>query len=60
MDDPAYQNPLIWPRLTHYNPKPDPLDRWLFGGFGVLCVIWGIVILGLLVYGAISTIVAAV
>ncbi|KKL59049.1 hypothetical protein LCGC14_2219190 [marine sediment metagenome] len=40
--------------------KPDQFERWLFGGFSVLCVIWGISILGLFAYGAISTIVAAV
>ncbi len=43
-----------------YTPKRDLFDRRLVAGFSVLCVIWGISILGLLAYGVISAIVAAV
>ena len=44
--------------LSYYNP-PEP-DRFFERLLFVVCVIWSIGILGLLAYGAISTIVAAV
>ncbi len=52
------EHPLALRKLTHYNP-PEP-DRFFERLLFVVCVIWSIGILGLLAYGAISTIVAAV
>lgn len=48
-------------RRIHYDePKLDPFERWLFLGFGIACIIAGLAILGLLTYGVITTVAAAV
>ncbi|KKL92107.1 hypothetical protein LCGC14_1888040 [marine sediment metagenome] len=41
-------------------PKPDQFERWLWILMGVVCVIFGVFILGILAYGVVSTIVAVV
>ena len=49
-----------FPDLHYEEPGPDPFERWLILFMGVACVITGVIVLGLLAYGIVSTIVAVV